>query len=208
MSSAASPPPPPLRWVSPLTPQSDAQRRELGLVRVRELYQMRRSLPLPGPLVAATRAIEVRSFRPGVDDEGFLRVNNRAFAWHPEQGGWGPEQLAEREAEPWFDPAGFLVHEGADGRIDGFCWTKVHPATTTDPALGEIYVIGADPDAHGTGLGRALTVAGLEHLSGAGLQVGMLYVEADNAPAVRLYERLGFTVHHSDAAYAPEVTAP
>jgi mycothiol synthase len=207
-----------------MTPDSDAQMAALGLVRVRELYQMRRSLPLPDDLLAGARPIEVRAFRPGVDDDGFLRVNNRAFSWHPEQSDWGPEQLAARMAEPWFDADGFLIHESliheslihkgpeTDGpeslRIDGFCWTKIHPATPEDPALGEIYVIAADPDTRGTGLGRALTVAGLRWLAAAGLQVAMLYTEADNAPAVSLYERLGFVVHHSDAAYAPADAAP
>jgi len=200
-----------VRWVSPATAATDAEMAALGLTRVRELYQMRRTLPLPRDLVATTRVIETRPFRPGVDDQGFLAVNNRAFSWHPDQGGWGPEQLSGRMGEPWFDVDGFLIHDGPDG-IDGFCWTKVHPATAEDPALGEIYVIAADPSTRGTGLGRALTVAGLEHLSSAGLTVGMLYVESDNTPAVQLYERLGFTVHHSDAAYAPagvhDVTAP
>ena len=31
----------------------------------------------------------------------------------------------------------------------------------------------------------------------------MLYVEAVNTAALRLYERLGFVVHHSNAAYTP-----
>jgi mycothiol synthase len=178
-----------------------------GWRRVRLLHQMRRGLPLERELVSATTPIEVRQFRVGDPDDvaGFLRVNNRAFHWHPEQGGWDEARLAERLAEPWVDPAGFLLHEGAGG-IDGFCWTKVHPAghsTPDDPPLGEIFVIAADPDTHGTGLGRALTVAGLEHLSSRGLGTAMLYVEADNAAAVALYERLGFHVHMSDAAYAP-----
>src|SRR4051812_42124973 len=127
MSSAAPSPPPPLRWVSPMTPATDREMAAEGLTRVRQLHQMRRDLPLPDALVADTRRIEVRAFRPGEDDEGFLRVNNRAFSWHPEQGGWGPDQLAGRMAEPWFDAAGFLVHDDPAGRLDGFCWTKVHP---------------------------------------------------------------------------------
>lgn len=200
-----------------MTGDSDAQMAAIGLVRVRELYQMRRNLPLPDDLiddlVEGAQHLEVRAFRPGVDDEGFLRVNNRAFSWHPEQSDWGPAQLATRMTEPWFDADGFLIHESpaaGDGalRIDGFCWTKIHPPTAEDPALGEIYVIAADPDTRGSGLGRALTVAGLAWLTSAGLEVAMLYTEADNAPAVSLYERLGFVVHHSDAAYAPAHPAP
>lgn len=168
---------------------------------------MRRALPLDDDLRGATRDIAVRAF-DDEDADDLLRVNNRAFPWHPDQGGWDRAQLAARMAEPWFRPEDLLVHT-TDGQIDGFCWTKVHPARPNGvddgprPPAGEIFVIAADPDTHGTGLGRALTVAGLDHLADQGLELALLYVEADNEPAIALYERLGFRVHHSDAGYAP-----
>lgn len=202
-----SPAPAAQRWESPWSPTLDERLAAEGFERVRLLHQMRRPLPLPDDLRDAGRRIRVRGWRSG-DAEQFLEVNNRAFAWHPEQGGWDRARLETEHSHEWFDPEGFLVHEDADGRIDGFCWTKVHPPLDAEhsdgprPAIGEIYVIAADPAAHGTGLGRALTVAGLEHLTARGLAVAMLYVEADNEPAVRLYRRLGFEVHHSDAGYA------
>lgn len=208
-----------LHWVPVADEQTDEEMAGRGLERVRSLYQMRRPLPLEPELLSRTRDVTLRPFRAGLDDDDFLRVNNRAFSWHPEQGGWTIEQLEATMSEDWFDPEGFLIHEsGTDddstaapkddqgdgpGTIDGFCWTKIHPAGDADPAMGEIFVIAADPSTHGTGLGRALTVGGLGYLSGRGLTVGMLYVEHDNDSAVALYERLGFTVHHTQAAYAP-----
>lgn len=180
-------------WVEGTGDRHHRAAARAGLSAVRRLLQMRRPLPLDQHTDLVTRP-----FRPGQDDARWLAVNNRAFAWHPDQGGWTAETLAGRRAEPWFDPAGLLLHEEGD-RLAGFCWTKVHEGA--EPELGEIYVIAVDPDFAGRGLGRALTVAGLAHLAARGLRVGMLYVEADNARALRLYEALGFTVHHVDTAF-------
>ncbi|HEY5026624.1 MAG TPA: mycothiol synthase [Acidimicrobiales bacterium] len=187
-------------WVPKPTPHTDAMAETCGLRRGRDLYQMRRPLPVDDdhPRIA------VRPFRPGTDEAAWLAVNNRAFAAHPEQGGWSLDTILEREAEAWFDPEGLLLHE-RDGRLAGSCWTKVHH--DTEPPLGEIYVISVDPDFQGLGLGRDLVLAGLDHLSGQGITVGMLYVDADNAPAVHLYRKLGFTVDHTDRAYVTDVPA-
>lgn len=161
----------------------------------RRLLNMSRSLPLESDLAAVSDTVEVRPFVVGQDEQAWLAVNNAAFDWHSEQGGWELATLRERLSEPWFEPRGFLLHE-RDGRLAAFCWTKAHANR-----VGEIFVIAVHPDFHGLGLGRAMTVAGLEWLARAGSNFAMLYVEADNTSAVRLYDSLGFRTTHVDVAY-------
>lgn len=177
----------------PAGPETDLLASAAGYRLTRDLLQLRRPLP-----TGLEFQLTTRPFRPGEDDAAWLDVNNRAFQWHPDQSGWTLDDLHRRMAEPWFDPDGFLLHLDG-GEIAGFCWTKVH--ADHRPPLGEIHVIGVDPDHQGKGLGRQLTLAGLDWLARHGLAVGMLYVEADNAPALRLYRDLGFGVHHHHRWY-------
>jgi mycothiol synthase len=169
------------------------------LTPTRELLKMWRELPATEPW-----DLDVRPFRVGEDEPAWLEVNNRAFAWHPEQHGWTIETIQAKEAEPWFDPDGFLLHE-REGRLAGFCWTKIH--ADERPPLGEIFVIAVDPDFHGLGLGRPLVLAGLDWLADRDLRNAILYVEATNAPAVAVYEKLGFTVIESHRWWTIDLTA-
>jgi mycothiol synthase len=173
-----------------------------GLQPSRELLQLRAPLPSDAVRDASSPPIPVRPFRPGRDEQAWLAVNARAFASHPEQGRWTLDDLVRREREPWFDPGGFLLHE-VGGRLAGFCWTKIH----LNPVLGEIYVIGIDPDFQGRGLGRALTRAGLGHLASRAVPTAMLYVESTNTPALVLYRSLGFTEHHREVQFSAAVPA-
>jgi mycothiol synthase len=176
-----------------------------GLTRVRALLQMRRPAGDPLPEVALAAGVRLRPFTVGADEDAWLVVNARAFADHPEQGAWTVEDVRRREAEPWFDPAGFFLAE-RDGRLLGFHWTKVHSlGSGSGGSLGEVYVVGVDPDARGLGLGRALTVAGLRHLRDGGTDQIMLYVDEDNTAAVGLYASLGFARHAVDVMYGTEV---
>jgi mycothiol synthase len=188
----------------------------MGYRKIRELRQLRRSVSAPLPTTSLPDGVTVRAFVPGHDDEAWVALNALIFADHPEQGSLTIDDLHRRMAEPWFDPNGFFLAE-RDGRLVGYHWTKVHGSQIVvhehdghgphthhehghDP-IGEIYVVGVHPDERGTGLGTALILIGLQHLRSLGLLDAMLYVDAANTPAIRAYERLGFTHWDSDVQY-------
>ncbi|MFS2292595.1 MAG: mycothiol synthase [Actinomadura sp.] len=187
-------------WAHGDLPAAAALAESEGMTRVRVLLQMRRPAADPLPQAEIPEGVTLRTFEPGRDERAWLDVNARAFAGHPEQGAWTIEDLREREREEWFDPSGFFLAE-REGRLVGFHWTKIHPG-----GIGEVYVVGVDPEAQGLGLGRALTLTGLHYLRDAGLDEFMLYVDESNTAAVRLYESLGFTRYAVDVMYSTEAS--
>jgi mycothiol synthase len=195
-------------WAHGELPGAARLAQATGFSRVRALWQMRMPLAaVPETVPAVPPGITIRTFRPGADEESWLAVNQRAFAHHPEQGGWTRADLQLREAESWFDPAGFFLAE-RDGQLAGFHWTKVHADGGQDGApIGEVYVVGVDPGQQGGGLGRVLTLAGLSHLRRLGLADVLLYVDEDNTAAVRMYTALGFSRWSTDAMYRKAAAA-
>jgi mycothiol synthase len=200
-------------WAHGDHPSASALALSLGFERYRVLWQMRRSLYAPVPAPALPEGVRIRPFEPGVDDEAWVALNAAAFADHPDQGRWTLNDLRVRLREPWFHAPGFLLAEReADGELLGFHWTKVHGEVHTHPLpdnaaphahepIGEVYVLGVAPAAHGTGLGAALTLAGLRHLRAQGLDQAMLYVDESNTRAIRLYEKLGFSRWSTDVCF-------
>lgn len=210
-------------WAYGDLPAAGAIARRLGLARIRVLLQMRLAVdraaagdrstdgePVVEPADELPPGVRLRTFVPGRDEESFLAVNARAFAWHPEQGRLDLTGLRAEMAQSWFDPEGFFLAVADDDpdRVVGFHWTKIHqddptpgPGGPSTP-LGEVYVIGVDPVAGIRRLGTPLTTAGLDHLRAQGVRTVMLYVEGDNDRALRLYERFGFHVHVTNTVYA------
>jgi mycothiol synthase len=199
-AAAEAAPGPATAWSHGNHPAAAALAARHGFDRVRDLWVMRRPLDVDLPPLWELDGVAVRPFRPGQDEDAFLALNAAAFAHHPEQGDLTRADLEERMAEPWFDPEGFFLAVTTDtsvtGEADevvGFHWTKVHDER---PPYGEVYVVGVSPRAQGGGLGRLLTLTGLHHLAARGLPEVILYVEADNHPAIAVYTRLGFA--HAD----------
>lgn len=125
----------------------------------------------------------------------------------------GPEQAARLATlharafkRPWSgeDLAGMLRDEAsiAFTTRDGFVLLRVISSEA------EILTVAVDPDARGRGLGGALLAAAIRAAAARGAQALFLEVAADNAPALALYARAGFTRVGLRAGYYPREDGP
>lgn len=193
-------------WAHGELNSAHALAKKLGFKKSRELWQMRRSLHAELPKLELPTGSQIRTFQVGKDEDAWLELNAQVFAAHPEQGRLTKSDLAIRINENWFNPAGFLVSQNETGELTGFHWTKVHGSSQSDykhghPNIGEIYVLGVTPSMRGTGLGKALAIAGLEYLRGEGLAAAMLYVDRQNESAIKLYESISFGHWDTDVMF-------
>ncbi len=194
-------------WSHGDLPAAKAIAASLKLERLWSNLLMSKSL---GEIQPVTSKYPIRTFISGLDNQAFLALNNNVFANYPDQGGWSEDDLKVRLNEDWFETEGFFVAED-NSELIGFCWTKIHGAHTHShsggdddhghEALGEIYVLAVNPDYKGQGVGRNLTITGLNHLKYQGLNNVMLYVGIENKPAFKLYKSLGFNEFGSDVMY-------
>ncbi len=181
-------------WIRPDHPAltEELNRCWPGAWNCRRLHLMVVDLPVEmEPL--ATRALDPAD---EADLAAVVRINNAAFASHPDQAGMTIASVRAKLTHPGHAAAGVRLAE-IDGQLNGFCWTQIHHQR----ALGEISVIGLHPEVHGRGLGAPMTAAGLHWLHSQGLDQAILYVEAANRPAIRTYERLGFRILHDDVSW-------
>lgn len=200
----AEPARPQRAWAHGGHPGAPRLAENFGWKPVRELWVMRLENSVELPQAELAEGVQLRSFQPGVDEQRWLEVNAAAFADHPEQGSLTLEDLEARKAEDWFSAEGFLMAwepTAAGEELLGFHWTKI--PTDAGEHIGEVYVVGVSPTAQGRGLGAALTVAGIDHLRRQGVDAVILYVDAGNTAAVKLYQKLGFEVWKTDTQYAP-----
>lgn len=187
-------------WAHGDLPAAQALAASAGLTAERTLLVLRLAFDGPPAAEQVPAGITLRAYTPD-DADQVIAVNARAFAHHPEQGAMDRADFDRRTSSDWFDPAGLFIAE-KDGRIVGFHWTKV------EDGIGEVYVVGIDPDAQGGGLGTALTARGLRHLHELGLPIVDLYVEGDNVPALTVYRKLGFQDWKRDTLYAAAPPPP
>jgi mycothiol synthase len=183
-----------LFWAHGDAPAARALAASHGLVATRELLHFVGEVSTTPGSAAATRPEGIETFVPNRDEAEWVALNARTFAHHPEQGAVTRNDLEQLETEPWFRADNFLVLR-RDGRMIGYCWLKV------EDDRGEFYVVGVSPDHQGEKLGSLLFDAGLARLRELGIHSSHLYVEADNAAALRLYRSRGLSRDSIDVQY-------
>ena len=156
---------------------------------MRHILKIHRSLN--DLLPTAKHEFTICTFNPAADKDLWLALNNKIFTNHPDQGNWALADLENRMTENWFDAEGFFLAVKGN-EIVGFVWTKIHQDLVNQDPVGELYVVGVDPDHAHQGIGRAVSVTAINYLITKGLKRSMLYVDADNEKGLALYTSLGF----------------
>ena len=156
---------------------------------MRHILKIHRALQ--GRIPDTDHGFTIESFDPLIHKQVWLDLNNKIFINHPDQGNWVMQDLENRMAEPWFDAAGFFLAIES-GSLVGMCWTKIHHDLVNQAPVGELYVVGVDPEFMGHGIGRAVSIAAMNYLFAQGIRDAMLYVDDDNEKGLKLYESLGF----------------
>jgi mycothiol synthase len=155
--------------------------------------QMRRDLEGVPP-VPETPGYRLRTYEPG-DDAHWTRLVRAAFA--TEEGSHGPGGVdpfhREFLAQSLWEPGRlFLAVREADGAVAGT--TASWEYEIEGRRVGLIHWVAVDPAHRGHRLGEALNLAALHDMQARGHREAYLHTDYRLRAAVRLYERLGFTV--------------
>ena len=157
-------------------------------VPVRNYWLMRWQGSVPPPLDLPP-GFSISTYLPE-DADLLAQLQNAAFADN-----WGfcpnsKEDVAYRAAMSLTGPGGILfLNHGAQRA--GYCWTLVEKSRT-GPPVGTIGMIGIHPTHRGQSLSMPILAAGMHHLMSRGVGHIKLEVDAENAPAIRLYAGVGF----------------
>jgi mycothiol synthase len=168
---------------------------QLGFTCVRRFLEL--SLDIKKIRMQSTPGFQ--HLRRGEEGE-MTRIQNRSFA-----GSWG-YNLNTVEEMTYYTGLADFSHEDVilyreDGKVLGYCWTKISRDAEGKAERGRIFMIGVDPAYRGRGIGRQVLLAGLTHLKSEGVRVIDLTVDSENEPALALYRTVGFEVRTGSLWY-------
>jgi mycothiol synthase len=191
-------------WLRGATELDLAATRLAGFRLVKRLHVM--AVPLDATALVGTDGtssldgLRIRAYDADAPADADAVVALLSAAYPGSEGGWDAPGFAVRRATDWFRAEDLLLLEdpAADGRPDGLL--GVHWTKRRGEGVGEVHNLALTPSARGRGLGGALLDAGLVHLAVAGCHEVILWVDAENAPALELYRSRGFVPRWDDVA--------
>lgn len=156
-------------------------------------YFLRMERPIDGPLAPPQlpAGFTLRAVAGDHEAEAWAELFNLSFVDHWNFHPLSAERLRGIWQEPLYNRELDLVLVAPDGVLAAFCACERDP---DDPERAAwIEALGTRRGYRGLGLGRAVLLAGLAALQGAGAQVARLTVDAESPTgATRLYESAGF----------------
>ncbi len=176
-----------------------------GLVRV---WQRMWLWPLRVPPLAMPAGYGWRAFRPHADEAAYAALVNETMAGHWGTGLSSAGEVARMAGEPGFDPGAHLF--ATQGReLVGLCSARyvVRCMGARELAVAHLGPIGVRPAHRGRGVAGGLIAASLGQCRRRRLQAAELDVDAENAPAVRLYRRCGMAHQFDILWYRKELPA-
>jgi mycothiol synthase len=175
---------------------------------VRYGFRMARPLDEPLPAPVFPEGYTLSHVQTEEDVERWVDCFNHSFIDH-----WGffPTTVEQHKLNmegPDYKPEQDLVAVAPDGTFAAFCYCSIDNAGNTqrEKSEGWINVLGTRRGHRHKGLGRAMLLAGLQHLKDAGADVAKLGVDAENPTgALGLYERTGFQKAATRVSYFKDV---
>jgi len=173
---------------------------KLGFEYVRQYLELRLDIAEVQHQDIDQAALECRYLQRGEEDK-LAQIQNRSFT-----GTWGynpntVETISYSINLGNRSPEDVLLTCDGD-KVTGYCWTDVtYEGEAISKRRGRVFMLGADPDYRGRGVGKRVLLAGLAHLKSKGLQIAELTVDSENKTACTLYQSLGFEVRISSLWY-------
>lgn len=160
-------------------------------------WELEIALPAPVTRPSATSHLEIREFRPGVDDEAAFQLVEAAFGVWPNREpntleGWRALTVTRAGFEPWLLPLAWDADDGLVGAAycidyaaDDFTW---------------IQQLAVRPDRQGGGIGTLLLAECFERFAARGRTSAGLSTDSRTG-ALGLYQRVGMHVIREFAGY-------
>lgn len=136
------------------------------------------------PVGVSAGLLRHSDLRSDGDRAAYLAAYNRCFPERPKSAG----DLELLVSAPFWPRGAAIFAEDQAGRLLGS--VLLYPDGSGAGVTDDVFVV---PERRGQGIARHLVTAGLAHFWAQGLRLARLEVRRSNAPALALYESLGYT---------------